>query len=160
MIIPVRSTNSTLRNWRVELILRNTLASGSSQVRSVVLIRIVNERPATDVEELNSSMSDFQTVAKVGEIPDGEGRAYRVNDRMVAVFLIAGRYTAIDDICPHMGASLAAGFVENGAVNCPWHDWSFNVCNGTWMNNPKGKICQEVFEVRIAGDEIQVRAPA
>ena len=104
-------------------------------------------------------MSEFQTVAKVGEIPAGEGRAFRVKDRVVAVFLTDGRYTAIDDICPHMGASLASGYVENGSVTCPWHDWSFSVCNGTWLNNPKGKICQEVFEVRIEGQEIQVKVP-
>jgi nitrite reductase/ring-hydroxylating ferredoxin subunit len=103
-------------------------------------------------------MSEFQTVARVGEIPAGEGRAFRVNDHMVAVFFVDGQYTAIDDICPHMGASLASGYVENGSVNCPWHDWRFNVCNGTWVNNPKGKICQQVFEVRVEGNEIQVRA--
>ena len=104
-------------------------------------------------------MSEFQTVAKVGDVPSGEGRAYRVQDRVVAVFFVDGEYSAINDICSHMGASLATGYVENGSVTCPWHDWQFNIRNGTWMNNLRAKICQEVFEVRIAGDEIQVRVP-
>ena len=105
-------------------------------------------------------MSEFHTVARVGEIPAGEGRAFHVQDRMIAVFFVDNRYTAINDICPHMGASLAGGSVENGAVYCPWHAWRFNICNGTWEDNPRAKICQEVFEVRISGDEIQVRIPA
>ncbi len=104
-------------------------------------------------------MSEFHTVARVGEIPAGEGRAFHVQDRMIAVFFIEDRYTAINDICPHMGASLAGGSVENGVVYCPWHAWRFNVCNGTWEDNPRAKICQEVFEVRIEGNEIQVRVP-
>ena len=101
-------------------------------------------------------MSEFQTVAKVGEIPAGEGRAYRVGERFVAVFLIDGQYTAIDDLCPHMGASLATGYVENGGVMCPWHGWRFSVSHGTWLDNPTSKLCQRVYEVQVFGDDIQV----
>ena len=33
-------------------------------------------------------MSEFQTVAKTGEIPAGEGRAFPVEGQMVAVFFV------------------------------------------------------------------------
>jgi nitrite reductase (NADH) small subunit/3-phenylpropionate/trans-cinnamate dioxygenase ferredoxin subunit len=102
-------------------------------------------------------MSEFQTVAKVGEIPEGEGRAYQVGERMVAVFLVNGEYSAINDVCMHMGASLASGYVENGAVTCPWHAWRFCVKEGTWLDNPRAKIRQDCYEVRVVGNEIQVR---
>lgn len=102
-------------------------------------------------------MSEFQTVARVGEIPAGEGRAFQVEGRMVAVFYVDGAYTAIDDTCPHMGASLSTGYVENGAVMCPWHAWRFCTKNGTWLDNPTSSLRQEKFEVRVEGNEIQVR---
>jgi nitrite reductase (NADH) small subunit len=101
--------------------------------------------------------ADFVTVANVGDIPNGEGRAYAVGNRMVAVFRNGDDYTAIDDICPHAGASLASGYVEAGAVNCPWHAWRFCVREGTWLDNPKAKIRQQCFEVRIVDQTIQVR---
>jgi nitrite reductase (NADH) small subunit/3-phenylpropionate/trans-cinnamate dioxygenase ferredoxin subunit len=73
----------------------------------------------------------------------------------VAVFnLGAGNYHAIDDLCPHMGASLAAGEVYNGIVTCPWHAWRFRVTDGTWCDNPRIKTT--VFDVRVVDDEIQV----
>jgi len=100
-------------------------------------------------------MSEFITVAKVGDIPEGEGRAFAVEGRMIAVFLREGRYTAIDDMCPHMGASLAGGPIEGDVVTCPWHAWRFNICNGTWCDNPRISI--DAFEVRIEGEEIQIR---
>lgn len=100
-------------------------------------------------------MSEFTAVAKVGSIPEGEGAAFAVNGRMVAVFNEGGRYFAIDDFCPHMGASLAGGRVEKGIVACPWHAWRFKICDGTWCDNPRIKI--DAFEVRVEGDEIQVR---
>ena len=49
-------------------------------------------------------MTDFVTVAKVGDIPAGQGQAFAVNGRMVAVFNENGNFSAIDDFCPHMGA--------------------------------------------------------
>ena len=99
-------------------------------------------------------MPDFVTVAKVGSIEEGKGDAFAVNGRMVAVFFVEGRYFAINDICPHMGASLAGGEVFDGVVACPWHAWRFRVTDGTWCDNPRIKT--DVYEVRVVGDEIQV----
>lgn len=100
-------------------------------------------------------MSDFVTVAKVGAIEDGTGQAFAVSGRMVAVFNCDGQYYAINDFCPHMGASLAGGYVEGEVVTCPWHAWRFRVTDGTWMDNPK--VATDAYEVRVQGDEIQVR---
>ena len=101
--------------------------------------------------------TEFQTVAKVGSIPEGEGRAFPLNGRMIAVFLRDGQYFAIDDCCPHMGASLAAGYLDGTEVMCPWHAWRFCVKDGLWLDNPKSKIRTESFAVQVLGDEIQIR---
>ena len=104
-------------------------------------------------------MSEFQTVAQVGDIPEGEGRTYCLHGKMVAVFLVKGEYSAINDLCPHMGASLSAGYVEDAEVTCPWHAWRFCVKTGTWLDNPNSKTRTESFPVRLVGDEIQVAVP-
>ena len=102
-------------------------------------------------------MAEFQTVARVGDIPAGEGRSFPVNGKLVGVFLIEGEYLAINDLCPHMGASLSAGYVEDHKVMCPWHAWRFDLRDGTWCDNPKVKT--DSYEVRVEGDEIQVLVP-
>jgi len=103
-------------------------------------------------------MSEFVTVAKVGAIPEGQGVTFAVGERLVAVFNRNGSYHAIDDICPHMGASLGAGqFDGEGIVTCPWHAWRFDVRDGTWCDNPNPRLKIDAFEVRLQGDEIQVR---
>jgi len=107
------------------------------------------------VEDLPES-SEFVSVAKVGSIPEGEGRSFLVNGRMIAVFLRDGKYFAINDSCPHMGASLASGYVDGVNVICPWHAWSFCITNGLWMDNPKSKVRTETFAVQIVDNEIQV----
>lgn len=133
------------------------LACRGEAVRMRVGRRCVNVSCGITICGEVQQVSDFTTVAKVGDIPPGEGRAYPVRDRMVAVFNEGGTHSAIDDFCPHMGASLAGGYVENGKVACPWHAWRFCVKDGTWCDNPRIKI--DAFEVRIEGDEIQVLVP-
>jgi nitrite reductase/ring-hydroxylating ferredoxin subunit len=100
---------------------------------------------------------EFVTVAKVGDIPEGQGEAYQVGDHLVAVFNLGGQHHAISDICPHMGASLAGGPVEDGVVSCPWHAWRFRVTDGTWCDNPRIKT--DTYPVRILDDQIQVGVP-
>ncbi len=100
--------------------------------------------------------SDFVTVAKVGAIPEGEGQSFQVRERLVAVFLRDGQYFAIDDLCPHMGASLGSGYLDDeGVVTCPWHAWRFCVRDGKWADNPR--LAVDTFDVRVVDDKIQVR---
>ena len=105
-------------------------------------------------------MSEFETIARVGDIPQGEGRAFQVNGKMVGVFHVEGEYFAINDTCPHMGASLATGYVDDGAVVCPWHAWKFCIKDGTWLDNPQAKLKNDTYEIRVEEEEIQVRVPA
>lgn len=99
----------------------------------------------------------FTPVARVGDIPAGEGRTFEVAGRLVAVFHDGTAYHAIDDLCPHMGASLGSGPLRDGEVTCPWHAWRFRLSDGAWCDNPRLSV--PVFEVRVEGDEISVRVP-
>ena len=102
-------------------------------------------------------MSQFTTVALQGDIPEGTGKSFQVHERAVAVFNTGDAYYAIDDVCPHMGASLADGHVEDNVVTCPWHAWRFSVCDGAWCDNRNISI--DSFDVRLVDEEIQVRVP-
>ena len=100
---------------------------------------------------------DFKTIAKVGSIPEGEGKAFPFAGKMIAVFNDGGTYRAIDDFCPHMGASLAEGHLEDGKVACPWHSWCFDVTTGKWCDNPTLSVA--AYEIQVDGDEIQIKIP-
>jgi nitrite reductase (NADH) small subunit len=99
----------------------------------------------------------FQTIARVGEIPEGQGRFFEVNGHAIAVFLEGGSYYAIDDTCPHQGAPLSDGIVFDKSVTCTWHGWRFDLRDGRWLDNPKIRI--HTYPVRVVGDEIQVGVP-
>jgi nitrite reductase (NADH) small subunit len=100
-------------------------------------------------------MSAFHTVCRVSEVPDGEGKTVSVNNKLIAIFRQNGQFFAIDDCCPHMGASLADGYVEKGVVTCPWHAWRFRLNDGAWADNPRLKI--GCYQVRVEGDQVQIQ---
>ncbi len=94
---------------------------------------------------------------KVSEIPPGGTRIVTVNRKDIAVFNDAGTLFAIDDCCPHAGASLSGGHVENGIVTCPWHAWRFRLSDGAWADNPRVKT--GCYAVKIEGDNVIVDVP-
>jgi nitrite reductase/ring-hydroxylating ferredoxin subunit len=103
-------------------------------------------------------MADFVTVACVGDVPEGQGRMFRLGDDRVAVFLVDGKYYALDDFCPHMGASLGLSDLRGEMVVCNRHMWAFRLADGTSPDVPTLRAV--TFEVRVAGNEIQVRLPS
>ena len=100
-------------------------------------------------------MADFQTVCKASDVKEGEGKTVSVGQKLIAVFRMGESLYAIDDTCPHMGASLSGGYVENGIVTCPWHAWRFRLTDGAWADNPRIKI--GCYPVRVEGDNVQIQ---
>ncbi len=100
-------------------------------------------------------MAEFRTVCRVEDVSEGEGKTVQVGNQLIAVFCDNGNYHALDDCCPHMGASLSGGYVENGIVTCPWHAWRFRLGDGAWADNPRLKI--GCYPVRVEGNQIQVQ---
>jgi nitrite reductase (NADH) small subunit/3-phenylpropionate/trans-cinnamate dioxygenase ferredoxin subunit len=80
-----------------------------------------------------------------------------VLQRDIAIFNVKGAFFAVDDFCPHMGASLSGGFVEDGCVTCPWHYWRFRLADGAWADNPKQKIGS--YPIHVVGDDVQLELP-
>ena len=99
-------------------------------------------------------MGDFRTVCKVAELIDGAGKTVSLNGKLIAVFRVRDEFFAIDDVCPHMGASLGEGEVADGVVTCSWHGWRFRLADGAWADNPRIKIGR--YPVRVVGDDVQI----
>ncbi len=77
--------------------------------------------PGFGGESVAEEASEFRTVAKVGDVPEGGGIPVEVDDRAIAIFLDGGTYYALDDQCPHQGAPLCDGVVGEKTVTCTWH---------------------------------------
>ena len=100
-------------------------------------------------------MAEFVKVAELGDIPDGEGRAFAVRGAKIAIFNMDGELYAIDDTCTHDEASLAEGWLEGDAVECPLHGAQFNVKTGEALSMP-AVVGVNQYRLQIEGDEILI----
>ena len=79
-----------------------------------------------------------------------------VDDFMVGMFHINGEFFALDNQCPHEGASLAHGYLDGDVVSCRIHHWRFCIRDGTYRDEDKPQCNARTFPVRVVGDEVQV----
>jgi nitrite reductase (NADH) small subunit len=76
------------------------------------------------------------SLGPVVEIPVGEGRAYAVQGRQVAVFRMRdGSVRALDAVCPHRGGPLSDGLADNRVVICPLHSYTYDLSTGEEVAN-------------------------
>ncbi|HEV8436753.1 MAG TPA: Rieske 2Fe-2S domain-containing protein [Methylomirabilota bacterium] len=96
-------------------------------------------------------------VAKVGDVPPGEGRVVDAAGKTLALFNVDGTYRAVDNDCPHRGGPLGEGDLDAGVVTCPWHGWRWDVTTGANANNPAVKV--SCFPVTVQSGQIFVDLP-
>ena len=74
--------------------------------------------------------------ARSRSLQSGRIRAMELGDRRIAVYRDAkGRVHALDARCPHLGADLTLGTVEQENVRCAFHGWCFGP-DGTCREAP------------------------
>jgi nitrite reductase/ring-hydroxylating ferredoxin subunit len=79
-------------------------------------------------------------VGKSGELPPGRSRSVRVDGRRVAIFNQEGRLYAVDEACPHMGADLSNGDLQEGVLTCAWHGWKFRIESGEGLTRSWARL--------------------
>ena len=87
-------------------------------------------------------MTDWIPLGDVSEIGPGARKLYSIKGLDIAVFHVAdakqsGNFYAIQDSCPHQGASLIEGEGCGTEVACPLHDWTFDVATGECHDFPE-----------------------
>jgi 3-phenylpropionate/trans-cinnamate dioxygenase ferredoxin component len=94
------------------------------------------------------------SVCPTTALPPGE--AFRVEgDEPIAVFNVAGVLYAIDDTCTHQDASLADGWVEGCAVECPLHASCFDLRTGK-VSGPPAKVPVRTHRVVVQDGMVYV----
>lgn len=83
---------------------------------------------------------------------EAEGRA-------ILLARVDGAIRAVDDVCPHNGASLSTGVLRDGCVTCPAHLWRFRLTDGTRVGRPDVRILTHEVEVTDDG-WIEIDLPA
>ncbi|PWJ38636.1 thiamine pyrophosphate-dependent acetolactate synthase large subunit-like protein [Sediminitomix flava] len=84
-----------------------------------------------------------------------EGRVMTVvaGHKDICLSHFKGKFTALDNKCPHQGGPLGEGSIENGLLRCPWHGWDFCPHGGSSGDYNDGL---KTYDVKIENDAIYI----
>ena len=97
-------------------------------------------------------MSHELPVGSVDELPPGGRKLAFAGGRSIVLFNIEGTVHAIENSCPHNGASLASGKLEGRVLQCPAHGLRFDLMTGC-MPGGQG-LCLTKLPIRVEGDRL------
>jgi len=100
----------------------------------------------------------FVVAGKLESLDDSSGKMVEIAGHEYALFRSGNEVMAIDDACPHEGASLGEGEFDGKAVACPWHAWKFDACSGCSID-PKGHNVTS-YETKIEEGHILLKPAA
>jgi nitrite reductase/ring-hydroxylating ferredoxin subunit len=109
-------------------------------------------------------------IGRADAFPDPGRRVVEVAGIAVGVFRRNGRFTAYENVCPHMGGPVCRGKIiarvqeliaddktslglafskDQANVVCPWHGYEFDIATGQHQGNPRMRL----LPVKVAIDD-------
>lgn len=100
--------------------------------------------------------AEWHDVGAVDQVTQDTPLSVKVEGRSIGVYLLAGPYYAVDDLCPHADAPLSKGSVLGEQIQCPLHGARFHIPSGRHIDGP-GNRDLECFSVKLEGTRLLVR---
>jgi nitrite reductase (NADH) small subunit len=107
------------------------------------------------------------TLCHTDEIAPGERRIFELGSLSIGVFNLGGKFYAIKNVCPHIGAPLCRRSIHGthrpGDINqfdpalhgrvlrCPWHGWEFDIITGKGLYDAQGRVATYPTETTPEG---------
>ena len=96
----------------------------------------------------------FQALEKLHKLHDGFMQAYRIGQLDVLLIQWQGKLYGYKNYCPHQGAPLTFGSINNGAIRCPLHGLEYSLESGFPINGNTGPL--EAIELIYEGNQVGV----
>ena len=101
-------------------------------------------------------MAEFQLVAATSELSDPGKLLVEVDDQLIALFHVGGKFYALDDVCTHDGGPLAEGQLCGYEIACPRHGAKFDIRDGQALTMPATQPTRS-HEVKVEDGQVFVR---
>ncbi len=98
--------------------------------------------------------ASWHEVAAAERVEPGAMRTFKHGRHQLVVGRTGeGDWFALDNRCPHEGYPLATGFLKECRLTCAWHNWKFDVRDGSCV---VGGEPVRSYSVRVQGGRVEV----
>ena len=120
-------------------------------------------------------------IGKAAAFPDPGRKVVEVDGTEVGVFCRNGKFTAFENVCPHMGGPVCRGKIiarveeriaddktslglafskDHVNVVCPWHGYEFDIGSGRHQGNPRMRLLPVKIAVVMTASRSLFATPA
>jgi 3-phenylpropionate/trans-cinnamate dioxygenase ferredoxin subunit len=92
-------------------------------------------------------------VAAADDVAEGEVVGVTAAGQQIALYRDKGEFFATSNVCTHQYALLSDGYFEDGCIECPLHQGSFDVRTGKAQCAPVTEDIK-VFPLCVEGDDL------
>jgi len=86
------------------------------------------------------------------QVPLNKSVKLMVGEKAICLSHTTSGFFAVSDVCPHLGASLSSGHLNNwNEVVCPWHSYKFNLKTGDETSGYGYKVKRYRVEINADG---------
>jgi nitrite reductase (NADH) small subunit len=97
----------------------------------------------------------FTKLATQSELPaPNAAKEFPCGDKTICIANVNGEFSAMDNVCLHVGGPLGQGTIEQGKVVCPWHSWQYDPKTGQAVHNPNARVA--VYPMKIENGNVLV----
>jgi nitrite reductase/ring-hydroxylating ferredoxin subunit len=100
-------------------------------------------------------MTEFVRLCPAAKLDHAPIAVGRVGVRQVAVVRLGDRLHAFKNTCPHAGSPLSNGKLCAGTIQCPRHQWVFDIASGACAEHPLYAL--SLYDARERDGWIEVR---
>ncbi len=94
-------------------------------------------------------------LCSITELPhEGEAKEFAACGKAICLATVNGKTTAMDNVCPHRGASLSEGTIEDGKLVCPWHGWTFHLSDGSAEGMPNERV--QLYQLHTKDNDVLI----
>lgn len=101
----------------------------------------------------------FYRLEKLVDLGPGYRRGFKIDDHRLLLVEDADEYHLVGGLCPHQGNPLQLGTVVDGAIQCPFHGYRFDLLTGEPSNATGAAVaCRKlrIYELVYEGADIGV----
>ncbi len=98
-------------------------------------------------------------VADETDMAIGSMKMVRVGQHRVVLVRTATGFHALDNACPHEGYGLVQGGLDGELLTCEWHNWKFNVADGSCVLGEEA-VASHAVSLDDGAVTVTVRTPS
>lgn len=107
--------------------------------------------------KVEADAAGYYPAILTGLVAENKATRVKINNQVILITKLDGEYYAFSAFCPHAAGDLSAGLLYKGRVDCPEHEYRFDIRSGRTLWPPDESYRLKTYPLKVEDDMIYVQ---